>query len=324
MNEVNLNDPNYQINFEEDKKKWDQFVKFSPQRNIFIMSNFLDSLKHRYQLVTLSYKNEIVVGTVLLIDNYKEPIKYIFPFTQYQGVLFASNKTNRYYKNLSFNHKNLEKFLNVIVEHFKKINLCNSWRLYDLRAFQWFNYGSNESNKFNIDLLYTGILNLNDYENFEDYLKNIRSVRRQEFRKAEKQIKLVKSDDVCELVKLYDLTFKRQGIEVSKYNLSLIESIAKKAIKEKYGRMYFAYLDDILISGVFFLFDDRTAFYLIGASNPKYRNCFGSTFLLLNVIKEQFQESVIEIDFIGTNSPNRGDYKLSFNCNLKQFSNITI
>ena len=314
----------FQIKFEEDKNNWDQFVKNSPQRSIFVTTKFLDSLNYNYQLISLSRKEKICIGAVVIVDNEKNPIKEILPFTQYQGILFASNKTDFYYKNLAFNHKILEYFLNILTAHFKNINLCNSWRLFDFRAFQWFNYGSNDSRIFNIEILYTGILNLNQYASFEHYLKNIRSVRRQEFKNSQKNLKLVNSFDVDALVKLYELTFKRQGLQVSKEDLLLISSIIKKAIHNNYGKMYFAYLGKVLISGVFFLFDDRTAFYSIGASDPDYRKYFGSTFLLLNVIKEQFENSIKEIDFVGTNSPNRGDYKLSFNCHLTQFSNISL
>lgn len=324
MNEDNSYFQNYLINFEEDKKNWDQFVKCSPQRSIFVTSKFLDSLEHNYQLVSLSKKGRILIGAVILLDNEQNPTKQILPFTQYQGILFSNNNKDLYYKNLSFNHKILEYFLSILSTEFKNINLCNSWRLTDLRAFQWFNYGSIDSRKFKIELLYTGILQLSEYENFEHYLKNIRSVRRQEFKKSQKNLKLIKSFDVEALVSLYKLTFKRQGLKVKEEELALISTITTQAIKQNFGRMYLAYFEKVLISAVFFLFDDRTAFYLIGASDPAYRNYYGSTFLLLNVIKEQFDESPNEIDFVGTNSPNRGDYKLSFNCRLTQFSNLTL
>jgi len=76
-------------------------------------------------------------------------------------------------------------------------------------------------------------------------------------------------------------------------------------------------LGDIPASAVLFLYDDRTAYYMFGANDPAYRNTSAGTFLLMNMIKEAFEMGLKEIDFVGVNSPNRGDYKISFNADIK-------
>ncbi|HPT40885.1 MAG TPA: GNAT family N-acetyltransferase, partial [Candidatus Gastranaerophilaceae bacterium] len=60
-------------------------------------------------------------------------------------------------------------------------------------------------------------------------------------------------------------------------------------------------------------------YYLFGANDPEYRNLFGGNFLMLNMIRDAFENDIEKIDFVGVNSPNRGDYKLSYNGELKPY-----
>jgi lipid II:glycine glycyltransferase (peptidoglycan interpeptide bridge formation enzyme) len=80
-----------------------------------------------------------------------------------------------------------------------------------------------------------------------------------------------------------------------------------------------AYLGDIPVSAVLFIYDDRTAYYLFGANDPEYRNTSAGTFLLMQLIKDAFANGLDEVDFVGVNSPNRGDYKISFNADLEPY-----
>jgi len=67
------------------------------------------------------------------------------------------------------------------------------------------------------------------------------------------------------------------------------------------------------------LYDDRTAYYLFGANDPMYRHTSAGAFLLMHMIKDAFEKGIQEIDFVGVNSPNRGDFKISFNAEVKPY-----
>ena len=66
-----------------------------------------------------------------------------------------------------------------------------------------------------------------------------------------------------------------------------------------------------------FLFDQRRAYYLFGANSPDLRATGGSTRLILDSILNARSRGLEEIDFVGVNSPKRGDFKLSFNPTLR-------
>lgn len=309
----------FKINSNEKKEVWDYFVDSSPQRSIFVKSKFLDSLSVDYDLVTCYRDNNIVAGAVLLKDSDGYPVNNPFKFTMYQGVLLAKQNSQSINSRISFEFAVLEFFINQLTSLYNRFCLAHSWRLNDIRPFQWFNYNEPYGEKINIVLRYTGILNLDGYQDFSDYFKSIRSVRRQEFRKASRELKFILSDDVYILKDLYRKTLERQEIELSEKDSKLIESIANATCANSYGKLGLAILNDTPVSAVLFVQDDRSAYYLFGANDPEYRNMFSGTFLLINMINDAYDSGIREIDLVGVNSPNRGDFKLSLNAELKPY-----
>ena len=71
-----------------------------------------------------------------------------------------------------------------------------------------------------------------------------------------------------------------------------------------------------------FVFDRDTGYYLIGANDPGFRKYGTGSFLVLEQIRKCFEHGIKAIDFIGINSPNRGDFKTSFNA--QPFSFFTV
>lgn len=307
------------INFKESKQAWDAFVSTSPQRSVFVYSKFLDSLRVSYDLVTCYEKGKIVAGVVLIYSETGAPISGTFPFTQYQGVLLADNSQKAGHSQLSLEFKVLEHFIKQLTEHYGKFSFCHSWRLRDLRPFQWHNYHEAEKGQFKIDLRYTGILDLQQFGNFDEYLSSVRTVRRQEFKKSSQLLKFQLSDDASLLDVLHAKTFERQSLERTDRDSMLVQSICKDAIAGGYGKMSVALLNDVPVSAVLFLYDDRTAYYVFGANDPEYRNTSAGAFLLMQMIKDAFDNGLKEIDFVGVNSPNRGDFKISFNAEVKPY-----
>jgi len=309
----------WEINFKESKQAWDAFVSTSQQRSIFVYSKFLDSLNAEYDLVTCYEKSRIVAGAVLMYSDAGEPIDRPYPFTQFQGVLLADNVGQPAHSQITHEFKVVEYFISQLTEHYKKCSFCHSWRLSDFRPFLWHNYHEPDKGQFKVDLRYTGILDLKKYDNFDAYLSSVRSCRRQEFKKASQMLKFEFSSDEGILDALHAMTFERQSIERCKQDSVLVRSICRRAIAGEYGKMSVALLDKKPVSAVLFLYDDRTAYYLFGANDPAYRNTGAGSFLLLHMIKDAIERGMEEIDFVGVNSPSRGDYKISLNAELKKY-----
>lgn len=307
------------INFKEDKRIWDAFVSTSPQRSVFVCSDFLDSLQVKYDLVTCYYKSQIAAGAVLIYSDAGEPINEAFPFTLYQGVLLADNTQKQTHSQITHEFKIVEYFIKEFTDRYKKCCFCQSWRLRDLRPFQWHNYHEPEKGQFKLDLRYTGILDLHQFSGFDEYLASVRTVRRQEYRKASQELTVHASEDVALLDTLHAKTFARQNLERNAIDSMLVKSISDRAIANGYGKMFVAMMNDVPVSAVMFLYDDKTAYYLFGANDPEYRKTNAGSYLLMHVIKDAFDHGVGEVDFVGVNSPNRGDFKISYNAEVKPY-----
>jgi hypothetical protein len=314
----------WEIVEKEDKQAWDAFVASSPQRSIFVQTRFLDALLADYRLVTCREDGEIVAGVAIMLGEDGKPLGSVFPFTQYQGVLLADHGDLAAHRRLAREFKLVEFLVAELAERFGCFCLCQSWRLHDLRPFQWFNYHGPDKDRFRLDLRYSGVLTRAIFVDAECHLASVRSVRRQEYRKAVGRLQLAMRDDEETLAELYRLTFARQQIEVPTQEAALVRSILRHAVAGGFGRMACALLDGVPVSAVLFLYDDRTAYYLFGANDPEHRGSFGGTFLLMTMLRDAFDRGMQEVDLVGVNSPNRGDFKLSLNADLRPYFITTL
>lgn len=298
-----------------EKKKWDDFVETSPQGNIFCTTQFLDALGEDYDLVLIEDNNQAKMGAIILKKDGK-PIKAPYPFTMYHGILF-DNSIERLPR-----HRRSKKVLEIteyllayLKEHYNRISFCLHYNADDLRSFQWFNYHNPEKGQFLITLRYTGILDLTYWNSFDQYLLDIRTVRRQEYNKLKSSnFKIISSNDLDTLDQLHGKTFKRQGIERSIEEVRLLRSITSSALAKGYGQLLICKnAEDVVISATVFLYDSCCGYYMFAANDPEYRKTGCGTYLMLENIRQCKEKRLLKVDMVGINSPRRGDFKTSFN-----------
>ncbi|MCX6950812.1 MAG: GNAT family N-acetyltransferase [Verrucomicrobia bacterium] len=312
-----------EVNFSETKAGWDAFVATSPQRSIFVETRFLDSLLTGYDLVTCRDGGVIVAGAVIVHSPEGGARGKPQQFTQYQGLLLADNRGVKKHSALAHELGVVEYFLGQLTARYPRCCLCQSWRFADLRAFQWHNYHAPDQGMFRLDLRYTGIVDLKSHASFEDYLSCVRTVRRQEFGKASQALALQEGGDGEVFFDLYRKTFERQDLRVSEREGALVRSIVSRALEGGYGKRVFALLGGVPVAAAVFVYDDRSAYYLFGAADPAHRRTFAGAFVLLQLIKDAFARGLTEVDLVGVNSPNRGDFKISFNADIRPHFNCS-
>ena len=303
-----------------DLARWDEFVLRSPQRSVFVQSRFLQALQAGYRLLVCLERGHIVAGAVVMMDEQGLPMRSVFPFTQYQGMLFADHAGMSTHKRQARELRLAECLVAGLAERYAGCCLCHSWRIPDLRAFQWHNYHVPHSPRFRQDLRYSAVLTRESWGSPQAHLAAVRSVRRQEYHKAMQGLQSLEQADAAVLVELYRRTFARQQIAVPDQEIRLVRALMEASCAGGFGKMAVAaMLDGTPVSAVLFLQDDRSAYYLFGANDPQYRHCFGGTFLLMHMIADAFDRGCQEVDLVGVNSPNRGDFKLSLNAELRPY-----
>ncbi len=307
-----------------DANTWNKFVNDSPQGSIFCHTDFLETLGETYELYFITEQDHPVAAFVLLMQH-DRPLPAPYPFTCYQGIMLGSEIENLPpHRKTPHRLKIMEYILGELSGKYKTISFCLHPHFEDLRAFLWFNYHEPSQGQFKIDLRYTGILDLHNITSDEQYMTMVRTVRRQEYTRAIKEgVTIEDSDDINLLDQLHELTFKRQSIDRSTAETRLLRSIAKQSLAKNFGKLKIARTAaGEIASAILCLYDHRCAYYLIAANHPDFRKTFASTLLLFHMINAFREKGLQYFDFVGINSPNRGDYKISFNVEPKSY-NIT-
>ena len=301
-----------------DPSKWNDFVSASPQGNVFCTTHFLDAWGQDYELLLVNRNKQIQLGAIVVKrDNQPTDIPFM-----YHGVLFDISIAN------FTNHKRVKKSLELIdfllvelAERYNRISFSLHYSFEDLRSFQWFHYHEPDLGQFKIDLYYTGLLDLNAYPDFESYLITIRQTRRNLYRQAvAKGLVVEMSNDIETLNSLHHLTFKRQGLKSDEQAGSNLRAISTAALTNGFGELMLCRTSNgEVASATLFLYDERCGYYLFGANHPDYRNTNSGTFLLLENIRRCYAKGIKTVDMCGINSPNRGDFKISFNAIPKPY-----
>jgi hypothetical protein len=296
-----------------DNNEWNRFVLTSPQDNLFCRTDFLDAFQQKYDILFVVKGELILLGVVIITDSAGKPVKNPF---MYQGILFSE------YIELLSAHKKIKicldsiQFLLIELESiYGAISLSLHHSLVDLRGFTWHNYHNKKGLKPNLELNYTGILRIGNIENFDQILANARTVRRQEYNKCKKNgFKVEESLDVDILNSLHAKTFERQGINRSDSEVFLATELAKESLSKGFGRLLVCKdKQGIPAAASLFLFDGKTGYYLIAANDPDYRKDGSGGYVVFEQIRHCIEQGLSYVDFVGINSPMRGDFKTSFN-----------
>lgn len=299
---------------------WDVLVNESPQGHVFSSSAFLESLGAPYTCyVVTTPQGEVLAGAAILQDGNKME-RAPFAFTPHQGVLFAQSVASLgQQKRLTAEFRITTFFIESLLHVFSNFSMALSPYFRDLRPFQWHNYGKSALPQFEIRQRYTGHVSLIDFE-INGYLSSVRTVRRQEYKKTQAVIE--PSLDLNLFLELYRLTFERQGIAIDAQALERVENICHTAMADGYGQLSCAHVDGRAASMAFFVTDSTCVYYLFGANDPDLRAANASSKLLIDNMATFAAQGLERFDFVGVNSPQRGDFKLSFNAELVPYQEV--
>jgi len=314
----------FMLSIANDDSEWDALVNTSPQGSIFLNSSYLRSLGVPFNRFLVRRPHGEVLGGFAVMEDEKMHAMHDapFPFAPYQGIMFSSIVVSQpTHKRVVTEFRLTEFIIHGLIERYGDFKMALSPSFNDLRPFLWHNFHKPEAPHFIIRNRYTAILDLSGWEK-ENYLRSIRAVRRQEFKKSSAEI--IESTDIEQFISLYTKTFGRQGIAVSDVKLALIRRISNSALSNGYGRLSMASTEHGVASMALFVYDNRCAYYLFGANDPELRYTWGSIKLMVDNIGAMAKRGLTQLDFIGVNSPNRGDFKLSFNPELTPYHEVTL
>ncbi len=295
---------------------WEAFIKTSPQFTPFMRDDYLRAVGFTSDKYLVYKKGIPVAGLCVPISE--DGKQEMVPYAPYQGILYRPLPTS--HKAYREHLEAVGALLEFLDGKYERIFFCNHYTVDDMRAILWHHYHTPELGKYGIGVCYTAIKDISD-----DVLRGLNNLRKRDYQYSTSRYGLsiqnrCDSEAMCDFLELYVETFARQGIRSTKETLDMVESILKEAFVEGYGMMRTALAPDGKpVDSVFVLFDKMNAYYLFGANHPDYRKYGGGTLLLVEAMKELQMKGVQYFDFVGANSPLRGDFKLSFGAELKPY-----
>jgi len=311
----------YKIEKTTNLELWDEFVDKSPQGSIYSKSQFIDCIEVKCTYFIVKKGEEIVGGAYMIEDDNGRPLRNL-PYVPYRNsILFVDSTNVVEHKRISEQFKISELIIEYFFKLYREYSIISSPNYNDIRPFCWFNYHEQEKGIFKVINRFTAVLN---HTKREEYLMQIRSARRQELKRAS-QVVVLESNDINVMNELHQKTFARQNLKRNSQEEYFLLKIGKSALEKGFGKLFVAQLEGNPVSAVLILYDNNTAYYQFGATDPDYRDSGASTKLLFESIIYAFEKLELKLfDFIGVNSPARGDFKLSFNGKLKSYFSLKL
>jgi hypothetical protein len=299
-----------------DNNNWNSQIEKSAQYSLFCSTLFLDGLKTQFEKYFVYDDKELVMAFCIAIFNEKNKKLFYKDFHYNQSFYFFKN-FNKERSLINYQLKITTFFLDFILKNFKKIRLSLHYSIKDIRSFLFYNFNNNKN--FKIELKYTFIINLLQYKDFTDYLNNIRTSRRQDYKYfSQDQYEILYTNNLDDFINLYKKKFPYE----TKKSYESVFFLIENSIKKNTCRINFATKNKIFFACTVFLYDKKSSYYLHGFSINNNEKFSILTSLILDQIRFSFLSRIENIDMCGANSPKRADYKSGFDGKLKHFFEI--
>jgi Acetyltransferase (GNAT) domain len=273
------------------KAKYRQLCSHEKSIPIFSKDWWLDAVAGEDSWdVNIVEKNNEIIGSfpyvkkrIYFLDIISNPM-----LTQTLGVWLKYPEGQKYATRLGFEKeivsqliKNLPKF-DLFHQHF-------NYQFTNWLPFYWHGFAQTTRYTYLIeDLSDPDII----YKNFKDNI-------RREIRKAQKRLAVSYENDINEFYRLNKLIFENQGTRIP-YDIELIKRIDDVCSQKKCRKIFFAKdPQDRVHAALYLIWDDNSAYYLMGGSDPALRNSGANSLLMWEAI--QFAATVTQkFDFEGS------------------------
>lgn len=270
---------------------YDRFVDSSPQGSIFHKSWWLDTVApDNYTILTIKSNEEILAAWPLTFRKLAG-LNLILPpqLTPRQGIMFTPPHKMKYSEQLSDEMELISRLINLLPDHSL---------FYQRFSAEFTNWLPLYWAGFKQTTRYTYVIE--DLSDLNRVWDNIRYSTKRKINRAEKHgIKVVTDLSLDKLLNLNEMTYKRQKL-TAPYSREYVNRIDKACKKNNARKMFFAVDESGQIhAAVYLVYDQKTAYYLLGGGDPSLNNCDAQFLALWEAIKFAGQVSQ-SFDFEGS------------------------
>lgn len=155
----------------------------------------------------------------------------------------------------------------------------------------------------------------------EDLWEGLAPNIRREIRKAEKRVEVVRSDDVDVLIDMNRRTYFRQQLDIP-YTPETMRRVDTACAARNARQLYVARDEKQRIhAAIYTVFDDRSAYYLVGGADPGLRTSGAQSLLMWNAMLDASRTSA-EFNFEGSVIPGIERFVRAFGGEQKTYMNM--
>ena len=267
--------------------------------------------KGALQCMGIFNSNQELVGSFLLQrQKIRGQLAFITPYFISNNVLKLNNPASKNHSKIAHEKKVFDAIADFIdSEGARIIDMSFPIEFNDMQAFVWKGFSVKPRYTYQLDLRKSN----------EELLAGFDSTTRSNLNKAKKELNLVNTFDPEESLKLCDLTFGRQKMSYSREHLSrILKSEELKPNRES----FFVNDGQRNIAVVEMVFDQGSAYYLIGAYDHHSKHRGANTLAMWGAIEAMKQRGVALLDFQGSMIPAIEKFIRGFGGDKKAFFSI--
>jgi len=265
-------------NAHERRHRYRQHSDYTPELPLFSRGWWLDAAagEKNWDAVFVEKGENIIASMPFVISRSKGFVKLTQPaLTQALGP-WISDSTASYAKKLQREKELLTALFNKLPNHHV---YSQNWHHQQMNWLPLHWQGYEQTTRYTYRLP-----DISD-ENYlwTNFLENIR----REIRKAENRFSLIIRDDLTidDFLDLHEQTFSRQGKKIP-YSKELVKKIDTACMKRKSRKIFIAEDNEgNRHSGVYIVWDENAAYYLMGGSNPAFRTSGAASLCMWEAIR---------------------------------------
>lgn len=317
----------YNFSYVEYEYFYENLIKKSPQNNIFVTHNYLNTLKKAPTYLVCKKSNEIVAGMMYCVSDDGKKI-FSPDFIIYSGIFIHEN----FSKKLNTVFEITDALCDYISNKYKKISITMHPSIEDIRPFLWFNYHNNDGEKYHIHTRYTLYIPLDndiDFVNGNYYYDNLNSLRRRNIKQSIKNNYMVKEIHnynyfINNFRNFYKNTFLRQNINIDEQEINFLEKFIQYNFNDEKFSFYGLFDgEEILNIAIISHYNNVSKYLYSCSSNTGYKKN-SISLLIWEILKDSKLKGSKVFDFEGINSPNRSYFKMSFGGYIKNYYKIEL
>lgn len=228
--------------------------------------------------VLLVEKGDQIVASLPYFLKKRGKKRYITqpPFTQTNGIWIKYPPNQKYCKKLAYE----KRVMTEIIRQIDELNLDYYNQNFHYSITNWLPFYWKE---FKQTTRYTYVIE--DLENLEDIYKEFDPNLRNDTKKAKRNVIIQQDCDIETFYKINSKTFERQNLNIS-FSLEFLVKLDKACKKNNCSKIFYAIDKNKSIhAAIYIIWDENTAYYLLGGGDPEYRNSQATSLLMLEAIK---------------------------------------